>query len=251
MISSPCLKPCILQKEYGLDKNLRYTSYPRTLLWLVRGGEITIGGPEEDAQPEFKLELEPFYISKFPITNEQYQAFDPNYERPPHFPNDKDPAVRISQEEALAYTAWYAAIARKPFRLPTEFEWEYACRAGSESRYYFEDPAEADAHIWSLENSADRYLDLEAKKPNRFGLYGMLGGVWDWTDSSYAPYPPRDSDPGSRPARAGSQRVLRGGSFTVSRKNISCSLRRAEPPDARFDDVGFRIVKDLRPKKRS
>lgn len=225
-----------------------YTDYPRTLLWLVRGGEITIGGEEAGVQPGLRVEIAPFYISKFPITNEQYESFEPRFKRSPQSPGDRDPAVRLSYVDALAYTDWYADIAAKPFRLPTEIEWEYACRAGCESRYFFAEDQTAERYIWSLENSAGRVPELEAKKPNAFGLYGMLGGVWDWTSSLYAPYPPDRSRPPAENETRESRRVLRGGSYLVPRDTISCRLRRGAAPDACFEDVGFRIAKDLRPK---
>ncbi len=90
---------------------------------------------------------------------------------------------------------------------------------------------------------------LDAKRANGFGLHGMLGGVWEWTASAERPYPLAAEDPGGEPARA--RRILRGGSFRDDLAAISCSRRRAEPPDARFDDAGFRIAKSLHAGTRS
>ena len=222
-----------------------YTRYPRPILWLVCGGRINLGGTEEDSRPRFEVEVEPFYIGKFQVTNEQLEAFDSSFERSPISPGDRDPAAGVSFEVAFAYCEWYAGVSRKPMRLPTEVEWEYACRAGSTGKaFYGDDPAAADAFVWHRGNSPNRLPKLDAKKANDFGLYGMLGGVWEWTSSLYRPYPL--SLPHGADATEPGPRVLRGGSMKVHRDEISCSLRRAEEPSARFDDVGFRIFKSFR-----
>ena len=218
-----------------------YTNYPRTILWLVRGGTVTVGGAEETSQPAFSVDLEPFYISKSPITNQQYEAFDPKHNRAPSSPGDRDPVVNIGYDDAEAYTAWYADIARKPFRLPTEIEWEYACRAGSTGRVYF-DEDRADEYMWHAGNSpGGRVGPIEEKKTNDWGLWGFLGGVWEWTASPYRPFPPDDE-----PARNEEPRVIRGGSFRLPASEISASLRAPADRKLSRDDLGFRIVRNFR-----
>ncbi|MEE8584072.1 MAG: SUMF1/EgtB/PvdO family nonheme iron enzyme [Acidobacteriota bacterium] len=221
-----------------------YTNYPRSILWLIQGGSILIGGAESNATPTFEAEVESFYLGKFPVTNKQFEAFDPAFRRSPLSPAERDPAAGVSFEEASAYCRWYAGVSRKKIRLPSEVEWEYACRAGSNSRYFFEDPEEADRYIWDRRNSQHKVQSLEAKQPNSFGLYGMLGSVWEWTASCFRPYPlpSRDAEAPAGPAL----RVLRGGSWQMGREEISCSLRRAEPPDIRIEEAGFRIARSFR-----
>ncbi len=243
-----------------------YTRYPRPILWLVRGGKATIGGAEDDARPRFEVEVEPFYIGKFPVTNEQFEAFDPGFERAATSAGDRDPAAGVSFEAARAYCQWYAGVSRKPMRLPSEVEWEYACRGGVAGKTYFGDaPAgvDVDAQMWHAGNSEGRVGDepvgdsvwhagnsegrvhrLDARPANEYGLYGMLGGVWEWTSSLYRPYPL--SEPFGDDGSASGRRVLRGGSFRLDGAETSCSLRRAADPAARRDDVGFRIVKSFR-----
>ena len=219
-----------------------YTNYPRTILWLVRGGSIDIGGHEPASRPCFSADVSPFYISKHPITNRQYEAFDASFARSGNTPGDHAPATGISHEDALAYCRWYADIARKPFRLPTEIEWEYACRSGEPGRYFGVNPNEAEAYIWHAGNSDAHVGNLEQKKTNPFGLYGMLGGVWEWTASPFRPYPLCD---GAQPGQQ-EPMVQRGGSYRLPLDQISCSLRRPSPPETRADDTGFRIVRDFR-----
>lgn len=223
-----------------------YTAYPRPILWLVPGGEVAVGGPEADAAPAFTAAVEPFYLSKLPVTNEQFEAFDPGYVRSPASPGDRDPAVGVSWHDAAEYCAWYGEVARKPIRLPIEIEWEHACRAGTSGRWPFAGVGHAaappDDFLWHRGNAeGDRVPPLDAKRANGFGLHGMLGGVWEWTGSLYRPYPLGEEEPGE-----GGPRVLRGGSFRMDRGEISCSRRRAERPESAFDDAGFRIARSFR-----
>ena len=224
-----------------------YTSYPRTILWLVPGGSVAIGGSTAEAQPAFEAEVEPFYISKWPITNEQFEAFDPGYERSDVSPGDRDPAVDVDWEDAREYCEWYAEVSRKPMRLPTEIEWEYACRGGSMSRWPSgDDFDEAGDFQWDADNSESRVQPIDKKRGNGFGLHGMLGSVWEWTGSLYRPYPLTPEDSEEVQGADQPRRVLRGGSFRTSRAELTASLRRAEPPEVRSDDIGFRVVKPLR-----
>lgn len=215
-----------------------YTRYPRAILWLVRGGTGPIGGIGGDTDPAFAAEVGSFYLSKEPITNRQFEAFDPGHRREVTSSGDDDPVVRVSYDDARGYCEWYARISRKPMRLPTEVEWEYACRAGTRGRCFYGD-REAAAYVGTAQR--DRVGRLRDRKPNPFGLLGMLGGVWEWSASLYRPYPAPDDrgDPGRGP------RVLRGGSFRTPLAELGCAVRRAAPPDLRCDDVGFRIARSL------
>ena len=165
----------------------------------------------------------PFYIGKFPVTNEQFEAYDPAFERSALSTGDRDPAAGVSFEQARDYCDWYASVSRKPMRLPTEVEWEYACRAGAGGGAYFDDEPPGD-YLWHAGNSDGKVGRLDAKKANDFGLYGMLGGVWEWT----------------------AEETLRGGSVRLDAAVISCALRREPPAGPSPDDAGFRIVKSFR-----
>ena len=220
-----------------------YTNYPRSILWLVRGGSLTVGGEEANAQPRFQASVAPFYISKMPITNLQYEAFCPDHQRPAHCSGDDDPAVNVSHREATDYCRWYATIARKPFRLPEEIEWEYACRAGTENRRFFDDdPDGPDAFMWHRGNSKNGPGPMDRKRANGFGLWGLLGGVWEWTASAYKAYP---SDP-DQGAESEGPFVIRGGSYLLEQETITSSLRESEQAQVRRPDLGFRIVKSFR-----
>jgi len=221
-----------------------YTRYERSTLWLVRGGDLQVGGAESDAQPAFEAEVGPFYISKAPLTNLQYEVFQPDHVRAEHGPGDDEPAVGVTFHEAQAYCDWYSERTGKAFRLPTEVEWEHAARGETEGPVWFRGAAEAERFVWHGGNSGGRLHPIEGKRGNPFGLYEILGTVWEWTSSRYRPYPVEEGD--GRDERGSDEpRVLRGGSFRSPLEQLTCSLRRGEAPGACLDDVGFRIVRSL------
>jgi len=204
-----------------------YAHIPRTILWLVPGGELEVNGSA--------VRVDPFYLGKWPVTNEQFEAFDADHERSPLSPGDRDLAVGVSWRQADAYCRWYARVSRKPMRLPSESEWLYACRGGSAepAGSGTAAPEAVDASCWHAGNSCGLVQPPERKAGNGFGLHGMLGSVWEWV----AAEPGADDD---------APRVLRGGSFRTKPPELHPSLVRREPPDYRASDVGFRVARSFR-----
>jgi len=199
----------------------RYTAYPRPVLWLVPEGELATG--------DGTLAVEPFYLSTLPVTNRQLEAFAGDRARAAAAAGDDDPAIGVGLGLARGYCEWYARLARKAIRLPTEVEWEHACRAGNSARWFWGDDAdEADAWLWHRGNSGAAVPPLAAKRSNGFGLHAMLGGVWEWVD-----------------AGAGGA-VLRGGSWRTPLADIACATRRVVAPGETVEDAGFRIARSLR-----
>ena len=211
-----------------------YTRYPRPILWLVPGGELTL--PDGDGGSATTHPIEPFYISKLPVTNEQLEASGLDFERSPLSPGDRDPAAGVSFETAAAYAEWYAGVARKPMRLPSEPEWEYACRGSAPVADARGLEAALTSQIWHAGNSGPTLPRLDAKKANEFGLYGLLGGLWEWVVAE-----PREVG-----ADGAGEPVLRGGSIRTAPEELSCSLRRPGREVRDLEDVGFRIVKGFR-----
>lgn len=194
---------------------------------MVPGGEIEI-----DGRP---VPVEPFYLGKWPITNEQFEAFAPDYRRSTVSPGDRDLATGISFEQADAYGRWYAEVSRKPMRLPTDVEWRYACRgterAGDLSSWCGT-PDPLDRCCWHAGNSSGRVQPPERLAANGFGLHGMLGSVWEWVA------------PGANIGEGG--RTLCGGSFRLPATELHCELEKHEPADFTADDTGFRIARSFR-----
>ncbi len=220
-----------------------YTRYSRATLWLLQDGAVPMGGQSPDAQPSFVAEVRPFYISRSVITNEHYEVFRPDHARLPDEAPDDAPVVNVTWDDAAAYCAWYAEFTGKPFRLPTEIEWEYAAR-GEELGRLFCSEGRIDDFVRHAGNS-DRGLPVvETRKANQRGLFDTLGTVWEWTSSAYKPYPVVPGD-GREAVGLTGPRVLRGGSFRTLPAGIGCGVRRHEATSYKSDDLGFRIVRSL------
>ena len=222
-----------------------YTQVPRAVMWLLRGDEAQIGGEGGDTEPAHTLEIGPFYISRGPISNEQYESYDPQYQRSSTSPGDADPAVNVSFTDAHGYAQWYAELTKKPFRLPTEAEWEFGARALGPTRFPWGDSTcDANQYAWTRENSDGHAHPVDTPTPSKCGLYGMIGNVWEWTASAYRPYPIRPGD-GREAPELSEPRVIRGGSFEDALDDLSIGRREAREMSARSVNLGFRIVRSL------
>ncbi len=220
-----------------------YTRYPRATMWLVRGGDVRIGGPAASASPIFEAEVAPLYLSKSPITNEQFEVFAPSFERSPLGPAGDHPAVGIRWREAQAYCAWYSERTGRAFRLPTEVEAGSPCRAETAGDCFFgDDRQDAERFAWDAGSSGGRLHEVGARRANPFGLHDMLGLCWEHTASLWAPYP---VEPGLAPACGPGPRVLRGGSLFTGREELAAWARLPVDPDEARPDVGFRIARSL------
>jgi formylglycine-generating enzyme required for sulfatase activity len=168
--------------------------------------------------------------------------------------------VLVSWNDAKAFCEWLSRRDRRTYRLPTEAEWEYACRARSTTRYWNGDDQEGLARIanvadgtakqkfsdWTTITARDGHVftaPVGSFPANPFGLHDMHGNVWewcaDWYDSEYYENSPAadPQGPGS-----GSSRVLRGGSWSSAPSNGRCALRSNFTPDGRYSNDGFRLV---------
>jgi len=135
-------------------------------------------------------------------------------------------------------------LAGRRYRLPTEAEWEYACRAGSKTVFSFGNNAtDLGSHAWYAPNSDGMTHAVGGKKPNASGLYDMHGNVWEWCgdwydEKDYASSPATDP----RGPDSGSFRVLRGGSWDFGPHNVRCAYRFGDAPDDRYAGNGIRVV---------
>ena len=180
--------------------------------------------------------------------------------RNPHFSqNNNHPVVCVSWNDAIAYAKWFSQQTGQQYRLPTEAEWEYATRAGTEySRYWGNNSDDACGYAnvadktakkkfsdWSIHNCTDDYIytaSVGSFKSNAFGLFDMLGNVWEWTCSEYeSKYSGKEKNCiGKNHAR---QLVIRGGSWNGEARSVRTADRGRYSHDFRFDNVGFRLAR--------
>jgi formylglycine-generating enzyme required for sulfatase activity len=210
-----------------------------------------------DETPVHKVTLtHPFYIDETEVTVEQFRQFRPGFQSDPHF---APYAAGVSWNDATAFCAWLSHKEGKPYRLPTEAEWEYACRAGTTTDFYFgDDASRLGDYAWYAANSGGKYQKVGTKKPNAWGLYDMLGNVMEWTLDQYAPYP---SAPQVNPWVKATQpypNAVRGGSWNDPPEMLRCAARVASDASWKQQDpqlpksiwyltdaqwLGFRLVR--------
>ncbi len=276
----------------------------------VPSGTFTMGSPpdgkyhEKDEGPQFKVEMHAFWIGKYEVTWADYKAFMNAYHQlreqqganqkipkdrradvvsfptPLYDPSHtyefgeapKDPAVSMTQFAARQFTKWLSKQTGSFYRLPTEAEWEYACRAGTSTRFYFgDDKAKLKKHAWYFKNAfmPIGYRAVGKKKPNPWGLYDVHGNVAEWVIDQY------DADHYEQfkgktvnwrktinwPDKM-YPRVVRGGSWDSDAKDCRCAARAKSDSEWKLQDpqipksvwwhtdartVGFRVLRPLHP----
>ena len=209
----------------------------------IPGGSFLMGSSEYECEKPIHLTtLSPFFIGKYPLTQAQWKAVMGH--NPSNFKGDQLPVERVSWAVAVEFCAALSERTGKTYRLPTEAEWEYACRAGSTSRFSFADESEdLDQHAWYYNNSEQKTHSVGQKMPNAWGLHDMHGNVFewchDWYDDDYYQQSPQ-IDPQGPPF--GTSHVLRGGSFLTVSYLCRTAYRFSNWPDLRYYDIGFRVV---------
>ena len=184
----------------------------------------------------------PFYVGKFVVTQEQYQAVVGT--NPSNFKGKDNPVEQVSWDDAQAFCKKLTEQSKQAVRLPTEAEWEYSCRAGTTTSYYSGDSEASLARVaWYSENSNGATHPVCQKEPNAFGLYDMHGNVWHWCDDWYGHdyYGKSDAENPHGPAN-GDSHVLRGGSWRGGPGRCQSAFRDWFNPDGRSSFGGFRVV---------
>lgn len=221
------------------------------------------GGIEEwyaQERPQLPVDIKKgFWISKNEISKEQWvrilsmippDGSTTEGEGPP-MPSDSDNALPMSGaswNDAQLFLKAINAMNEGVFRLPKEAEWEYACRAGTQSDFFFEGSAETlKEYAWwagpSRASGEDSPQPGGALKPNPWGLFDMLGNVWEWCDDPYQHYSP-PAKPSEEVAAFNRYRVVRGGAFSSTIQDVRVSSRRSIRAELRHPSVGLRLVRD-------
>lgn len=210
-------------------------------LVLVDAGYFMMGSNKgrPDEQPVRKVTIaKPFYMGKYEITQEQWEAV--MGANPSHFKGEKNPVDSVSWEDCQAFLKKLSEKAPgKIFKLPTETQWEYACRAGSKTEYTHGDDVQGlKNYAWfDANNPPQTSRPVGLKKPNAWGLYDMHGNVWEWCADWYNTYD-------NAATSSESERVLRGGSWGSDSQNQRSARRNRREPGYQNRSAGFRLCMD-------
>jgi formylglycine-generating enzyme required for sulfatase activity len=194
-----------------------------------------------------------FWLSQLVVTQEVYtevMGVNPSYvDTESGLEVVNLPANRVSWLDAVEFCKALTVLSEinrtipknHEFRLPTEVEWEYACRAGTTTDYYFgDDPAELHEHAWYLVNSVRRVHPVKLKEANPWGLYDMYGNVWEWVGNSFVNTLLEDSEQDEF-------RICRGGTYMKNAVGCKSSSRDTKSLFHRYRNLGFRVVLSLLP----
>jgi formylglycine-generating enzyme required for sulfatase activity len=182
----------------------------------------------------------PFYMGKYEVTQEQWEAVMGN--NPSKEKGKKLPVTNVSWEDCQEFIKKLNKKTDGGYRLPTEAEWEYACRAGTTTAYSFGDEMTPKEANYS-DSNIGKPVAVGSYKANAFGLYDMHGNVWEWCEDWWEDYPAEAVTDPKGPAK-GENRVLRGGSFNNSASIARSSFRNYLSPTYRYSDYGFRLARN-------
>ncbi|MBI2921952.1 MAG: formylglycine-generating enzyme family protein [Planctomycetes bacterium] len=208
----------------------------------VKAGTFTMGTKGEEKREARQVTLtKDFWLQTTEVTQAQWGALmgtNPSANQDPNCPVE-----RVSWDDCQAFVAKLnARLKGKTASLPTEAEWEYACRAGSAAKWSFgDDPSRITDHAWLASNSGKKTQPVGKKLPNAWGLYDMHGNVWEWCQDWYGPYRGDETDPAG--PEEGVARVWKGGSFTSEPTHARSAHALWCAPDwAKGMDTGFRVL---------
>jgi formylglycine-generating enzyme required for sulfatase activity len=240
----------------------------------IPAGEFTMGSDAKpDERPPHEVRLDAFWMQAHEITWDEYRLFmfasqsapadttvdavsrptKPYVEMSFGMGLNGFPAISMTQHAANKYAEWLSAKTGEFYRLPTEAEWEYACRAGTNAA-----PSNLGDYAWYAANSGGKYQQVATKKPNAWGLYDMLGNVMEWTLDGYAPYKAGDAVNPWVKATGPYPNAVRGGSWNDPAAQVTCTARVASDASWKQQDpqlpksiwymtdaqwLGFRLVR--------
>ena len=210
----------------------------------IPGGGFLMGvhGVEPDENPVHKVTLSPFEMAETEVTQELWEGILGT--NPSAHKGAKLPVEQVSHADALAFVEELNAIeGGGKYRLPTEAEWEYGARGGSNETWYFgNDPAGLPKAGWFSGNSNGTSHEVGGLEANRYGLKDVTGNVWEWTADRYGSYPVDPSVDPKGPSTGG-MFVRRGGGWANDGKACRVTNRDPARPESRHDDVGFRLAR--------
>ncbi|MFM6806517.1 MAG: formylglycine-generating enzyme family protein [Dolichospermum sp.] len=231
----------------------------------IPGGTFLMGSPEDDKypitegsknseRPQHQVTVKPFSMGKYPITQAQWRAIaklpqvnkelEPN---PSYFKGDDLPVESVSWNDAQEFCVRLSRMTNKIYRLPTEAEWEYACRAGTTTPFYFGNRITTKLANYNSNGTKEQYrektTDVGSFPPNAFGLYDMPGNVWEWCqDDWHDNYIDAPIDGTAWADLSDNRKVLRGGSWYLHPVSCRSASRNWNNAVADYNNLSFRVV---------
>ena len=216
---------------------------------LIPAGTFMMGSLDSDPhalsdeKPAHQvMTSQPFHLGKYPVTQLQWHAVMGT--NPSHFKGEDRPVENVLWEDAQDFM--HKLNEREGvshYRLPTEAQWEYACRAGSNTVYHFgNDASQLGDYAWYSDNTGGQTHPVGQKKPNAWGLYDMHGNVWEWVADGKRNYATHAVTDPKGPTEAGARRVIRGGCWSSVALDARSALRFRYLPGLRDDSLGFRCL---------
>ncbi len=199
-------------------------------------------------KPQHEVEINKFYLGKYPITHEQYLAVMKKSPYPVQEDSIKNPVENVTWDDAQEFCRQLSSMTRKDYRLPSEAEWEYACRAETTTPFYFGNNANLlNEYAWYVANSQDLTHPVGQKKPNKWGLYDMYGNVAEWCqDGWHDNYigAPTDGSVwnGKNLLWNPSDKIMRGGSYFDDIESCRSADRSATDKNIVVSSIGFRVA---------
>lgn len=226
-------------------------------LVLLKGGTFTMGDITEagnaSEQPLHQVEVPTFYMGKTEVTFDQFHKFSNAFWRKKPSDNGmgqgNKPVINVSWEQAVAFTKWLSKKSGQSFRLPTEAEWEYAARTGTRTTYWWGNkfmPGYANCKDCAAEEQNGKTTPAGTFPPSPWGLYDMLGNVYEWTlDDRHRNYIGAPTDGSAWTEKESNSKINRGGSFLNHRSQLRVSARDWERAANGHDSLGFRVVMEV------
>jgi formylglycine-generating enzyme required for sulfatase activity len=244
----------------------------------IPAGDFVMGTPAKNESPPHPVHISAFWMGKYEVTWDEYRLFmfgrddgadavsrptRPYIEMSFGMGIEGYPAISMTQHAANKYAEWLSAKTGEFYQLPTEAEWEYACRAGTTTEYSFgDDPSKLGDYAWYSKNSGGQYHKVGEKKPNPWGLYDIHGNVMEWTLDQFSAAWYSQSpkvDPWNHATQA-YPLAVRGGSWMDAASDLRCGARTPSDPSWKQQDpqlpksiwyetdaqgLGFRLVRPL------
>ena len=224
---------------------------------LIQPGKFTMGSPEDEPgrftgeNPHTVNLTDPFYLQTTEVTQEQWMSLMKANPSSQKGCGDNCPVEQVSWDDVQNFIQKLnQKEGTDTYRLPTEAEWEYACRAGKTTAFPNGNITELDcgrdpnldAIGWYCWNSKNKIYPVAQKKPNAWGLHDMAGNVQEWCQDWFGPYP-YDEVTNPKGLPSGSYRIMRGGAWYSPARDCRCGSRFGSPPHYMFRHIGFRLCK--------